>query len=176
MRKKKKFRDRPASARIEASRDRLYRATDPVAIAKVFFPQKHSFHKRTAFVTIIFELRKARDQKLETLNHIPDKFKISPSSFCKARSIMTRVGLIKKTGKRWGFSSRFEKGVSRLIDNLDAIKAIPTAHEKGMESVFISAAKTEPVYYKLREKWDKEREPDGLEEFLEHIKEKTPNQ
>ena len=142
MRKKKKFKDRPASARIEASRDRLYRAIDPVAISKVFFPQKHSFQKRTAFICIIFEIRNATEQKMRSLNHIPKKYGISPSSFCKARSIMTRVGLIKRTGYYWGFSSRFEKGMARLIDNLDAIKAIPTTHEKGMESVFISAAAT----------------------------------
>ena len=164
------YKDRLASARIEASRDRLYRAADPVAISKIFFPQKDSFAKRTAFLAIIFELRKASYQRLEKLDLIPKKYDIQPPTFYKARQIMTRLGLIKKTSGAWHFSTRFEKAMERLIQNVETITAVPTQDEIDMEPAFIEAAKTEPVYYKLRKKddEDKEEEPEGVDEFLAH--------
>lgn len=165
------------SATIEASRDRLYRAADPLAIAKIFFPKIDSFARRTAFVAIIFEIRKAPDQHLhyKKMKAIPKKFDIDISVFSKARSKMTRLGLIKNTSGYWHFSTRFEKAMERLIQNLEAITAVPTQDEINMENIYIESARREPVYYKLRKKEteDKEEEPEGVDEFLAHNMEKA---
>ena len=165
------YKERAMSARIEVSRDRLYRSTDPVEISKIFFPQKNSFAKRASFVAIMFELRKAKNQHLEDLNHIPKKYDINETSFIKARQIMVRIGLIKKTSGQWHFSTRFEKAMERLIQNIDVLMAVPTQDDLYKEGVFIESAKREPVYYKLRKKDNKEQndeEPDGLDEFKNH--------
>jgi hypothetical protein len=157
MPRKDKYKE-TSSARIEASRGRIYKAYDPVEIAKIFFPQKDSFQKRASFVAIIFELRKAPNQKLPTLNHIPDDYGIRQSSFSKARSKMTRIGLIKRTSGYWGFSSRFESSMKTLINNLARIQAVPNTHDKGMEDSFMESAKTEPVFRQLRKKRKKSQE------------------
>lgn len=90
---------------------------------------------------------------------------------------MTRLGLIKNTSGYWHFSTRFEKAMERLIQNLETITAVPTQDEIDNEHIYIESARRESVYYKLRKKEgeDEEEEPDGIDEFLAHNMEKPKN-
>ena len=157
---KKKFKDRTFSAKIEASRDRIFRINDIVRLSKIFFPHKSAYQKRSAFVAIFIEIRNAPDQRIRSLDNIPDQYKINQACFIKTRAKLTRIGLISIYDGQWGFSQKFKNSMIRLFDEIEKHQ-IPaeTVHDRNMEKTFVEVAKTEPVYEQLRKK----QEPDSDE-------------
>lgn len=123
------------SDKIIANYNRIYKIDDPEQLAWIFFPAKNAKHRRAAFIAIFFELRNAKDQRLDSFDHIADKFDLSTSAVWKARSKMTRIGLIRKREGYWHFSTVFARSIEKLIEHLEAYQT-PVSHED-REKVFI---------------------------------------
>ena len=102
------------SSKIEINKDRIYRVSDPIQLAEIFFPSKNAYRKRAAFLAVFFEIKNARSQRLETTDHISQKYELSQSSITKARTKMTRIGLIRKREGFWIFSTVFAKSMDNL--------------------------------------------------------------
>ena len=47
----------PISAKIEINKDKIYRISDPVQLAEIFFPSKNAHQRRAAFLAILFEIK-----------------------------------------------------------------------------------------------------------------------
>lgn len=145
-----------------AQRDRIYKANDPLKLAMIFFPQKTAKIKRAAFLAIYFELRNAKDKKLETLNFIPLKYKISHSVFVKARSKMKRIGLINRYSGMWTFSEAFENSMARLCENLRILQtASKDRHDETLENIYIETAKSLETTRQYRLKKGRKKEADS---------------
>ena len=132
----------PISTKIEFNKDRIYRISDPIQLAEIFFPAKNAQHKRAAFLAIFFEIKNAKDQKLDTTDHIAKKYGLGQSSVTKARTKMTRIGLIRKRDGYWIYSSVFGKTLKNLITKIEAYQ-IPaqTNQEKDRERFYVEMAK-----------------------------------
>ena len=130
------------STKIEINKDRIYRISDPIQLAEIFFPAKNAHQKRAAFLAIFFEIKNAKDQKLNTTDHIAKKYGLGQSSVTKARTKMTRIGLIRKRDGYWIYSSVFGKTLKNLITKIEAYQ-IPAQNdqEKDRERFFIEMAK-----------------------------------
>ena len=132
----------PISTKIEFNKDRIYRISDPIQLAEIFFPAKNAQHKRAAFLAIFFEIKNAKDQKLDTTDHIAKKYGLGQSSVTKARTKMTRIGLIRKRDGYWIYSSVFGKTLKNLITKIEAYQIPAKAdQEKDRERFFIEMAK-----------------------------------
>jgi DNA-binding transcriptional regulator YhcF (GntR family) len=57
---------------------------------------------------VYFEIKNTPNQKLETTEHIAEKYEIHPSTIFKARTKMVRLGLIAKARYGWQFCSIFK--------------------------------------------------------------------
>ena len=131
----------PTSTKIEINKDKIYRITDPIQLAEIFFPAKNANQKRAAFLAIFFEIKNGKDQKLDTTDHIANKYGLSQSSITKARTKMTRIGLIKKRDGNWIYSSVFGKTLKNLISKIEAYQTPgQTDPEKERERFFIEMA------------------------------------
>ena len=66
MRKKRKnlMRQTRVSDKIIANKDKIYRISDPIQLAEIFYPAKNAGHRRAAFLAIFFEIKNAKDQRL----------------------------------------------------------------------------------------------------------------
>ena len=69
---------------------------------------------------------------------------------------MVRLGLICRHDGYWGFSSRFEKAMEKLIEHLNSLKATPEIDGENMEFINIETAKGQKIHYQLRKKRKKE--------------------
>ena len=157
-RSKKQYKDTSAATTIDADHHKLHTANDPGRLAMIFFPHNSAKMKRAAFLAIFFELRNAAGQRLQTLNHIPDKYGISHSCFTKARAKMKRIGLISQSQGDWIFSGVFEGGLSKLMDHIDSLKRpAMNSQEREMESFYVEATKSIETLkqWRLREKHQK---------------------
>jgi hypothetical protein len=132
----------PISTKIEGNKDKIYRISDPIQLAEIFFPPKNAHRKRAAFLAIFFEIKNTRDQKLDTTDHIASVYGLSPSSLTKARIKMSRIGLIRKRDGYWIYSSVFGKTLKNLTTKLDAHQ-IPaqTDQEIKRERLYVEMAK-----------------------------------
>jgi hypothetical protein len=92
------------SAKIEVNKDKIYRISDPVQLTEIFFPAKNAQQRRAAFLAILFDIKNAPDQRLDTTDHIAEKYSLSQSAITKARAKMSRLGLIRKREGHWIFS------------------------------------------------------------------------
>jgi len=130
------------STKIEINKDKVYRISDPIQLAEIFFPAKNAYHKRAAFLAIFFEIKNTKDQKLDTTDHIAKKYSLGQSSVTKARTKMTRIGLIRKRNGYWIYSSVFEKTLKILLSKIETYQ-IPsqTKQEEDRERFFIEMAK-----------------------------------
>ena len=159
-------------AKIEAAKYRIYKINDIVKLSKIFFPQNSAKKKRASFVAIFIELRKAKEKKLRSLNHIPSKYDIAHSIFTRARSKMTYLGIITKYGGCWMFSTGFASSMKKLAEILKVHQQAPEKNEGHLEYIYVEAAKSEDILYRKmedaaseqrrikeqqedREKWDK---------------------
>ena len=123
------------SDKIIANYNKLYKIDDPEQLAWIFFPSKNAAHRRAAFIAIFFELRNAKDQKLDSFDFIPEKYGLSTSAVWKARVKMTRIGLIRKREGQWSYSTVFANALEKLIEKLEAYQT-PVPHQDN-DKVFI---------------------------------------
>lgn len=132
----------PISAKVEINKDKIYRISDPIQLAEIFFPSKNAHQRRAAFLAIFFEIKNANDQKLDTTNYIADKYGLSQSSITKARTKMTRIGLIRKRDGYWIYSSVFGKSLRNLIAKIEAYQLpAQTGQEEDRERLYVEMAK-----------------------------------
>ena len=132
----------PISAKIEVNKDKIYRISDPIQLAEVFFPSKNANQRRAAFLSIFFEIKNAPHQRLDTTDHIGKEYGISQSVVTKARAKMTRIGLIRKRGGYWIFSTVFARTLENLVKKIEAHQApAQTKDERDREKLFVEMAK-----------------------------------
>ena len=108
------------STKIEANKDRIYRANDVHDLAGLIFPNKNAFDLRAAFILIFLSIKYSRDRRISTpeLENIRKKkaLEVSPKSLWKARATMARIGLIAKREGYWQFSTKFGKSLENLAE------------------------------------------------------------
>lgn len=159
----KQYKNDMQSAKIESSRSRLYKVSDPVQLAKIFFPMKSAKQKRASFLAIMYEIRNASLQKARPskLNKIPKKYDLNETCYFEARAKMQRMGLIAKYTGYWTFSNRFENAWIDFFKKLEAIR-YPAADstERGNEFIFIENAKIENINKQVRKKKDRYADDD----------------
>ena len=132
----------PISAKIEINKDKIYRISDPVQLAEIFFPSKNAHQRRAAFLAILFEIKNSPNQRLDTTDHIAKKYALSQSALTKARTKMTRIGLIRKRGGYWIFSTVFARTLENLVKKIEAHQApAQTKDERDREKFFVEMAK-----------------------------------
>mgnify|MGYP002725820587 CR=1 FL=1 len=133
---------KPISTKIELNKDKIYRISDPIQLAEVFFPSKNANQRRAAFLAIFFEIKNAPHQRLVTTDHIGKEYGISQSAITKARTKMTRIGLIRKRGGYWIFSTVFAKTLENMVKKIEAHQAPAQAKdERDREKTFVEMAK-----------------------------------
>jgi len=130
------------SAKIEVNKDKIYRISDPVQLAEIFFPSRNAKQRRAAFLAILFEIKDSPNQRLDTTDNIAKKYSLSQSALTKARSKMTRIGLIRKREGHWIFSTVFLKTIESLGQKLK-INQSPAQNQEQMdrEKLFVKIAK-----------------------------------
>ena len=131
------------SDKIIANYNKLYKIDDPEQLAWVFFPNKNAAHRRAAFIAIFFELRNSKNQRLDSFEFIADKYDLSKSAIWKARTKMSRIGLIRKREGQWHFSTVFANALEKLIEHLEAYQT-PVPHEnRDKLFIYVEIAKGE---------------------------------
>ena len=133
---------KPISAKIEVNKDKIYRISDPIQLAEIFFPSKNAHQRRAAFLAILFEIKNSPNQRLNTTDHIAKKYSLSQSALTKARTKMTRIGLIRKREGHWIFSTTFFKILEGLCEKIKAHQT--PAQNRGQidrERLFVEIAK-----------------------------------
>ncbi len=142
--KRPEYTKKTHSDKIEVNRYKMYRITDPLQFAYLFYPAKNATHRRAAFMAIFFEIKNAPKQRLESLDHIPDKYDLSTSTVLKARTKMVRIGLIRKCGYWWSFSSVFKNTLEKLIELTEQFKApVERVTQLKGEAMYVEMAKGE---------------------------------
>jgi hypothetical protein len=133
---------RPAKVdKIDINKDRIYRLSDPIQLACIFFPSKNAKSKRAAFLAIFFEIRGSLSMRVATTDHVAKKYNLSPSSVTKARAKMVRVGLIRRRQGYWQFSTVFTKSLENLAQKLAAYQIPPNSEdEREKERFFVELA------------------------------------
>ncbi|MFC1828040.1 hypothetical protein ACFL0O_00325 [Thermodesulfobacteriota bacterium] len=132
----------PISTKMEVNKDKIYRISDPIQLAEIFFPAKNAHKRRAAFLAIFFEIKNAKNQKLDTTDHIAHKYGLGQSSISKARAKMSRIGLIRKRDGYWIFSSVFGKTLKNLITKIEAYQTpAENDQKKNRERLYIEMVK-----------------------------------
>jgi len=130
------------SDKIEANKDKIYRISDPIQFAEAFYPAKNANQRRAAFLAIFFEIKNARDQRLDSTDHIAEEYKISQSAINKARTKMSRLGLIRKREGYWIFSTVFANSLRNLISKIESYQMpARNSDERAKERLFVELAK-----------------------------------
>ena len=130
------------STKIEVNKDKIYRISDPIQLAEIFFPARNAHNKRAAFLAILLEMKNAKDQRLETTDHIAGEYGLSQSSITKARTKMSRIGLIRKQQGYWIFSTVFAKSLENLVKKLNAYQSpAHSSDEFERQRLFVEMAK-----------------------------------
>lgn len=133
---------KPISAKIEVNKDKIHRISDAIQLAEIFFPSKNAGQRRAAFLAIFFEIKNAPHQRLGTTDHIGKEYGISQSALTKARTKMTRIGLIRKRDGYWVFSATFFKTLEGLCEKIKAYQTPAQSREQvERERLFIEIAK-----------------------------------
>lgn len=132
----------PVSAKIEMNKDKIYRISDPVQLSEVFFPSKNAHQRRATFLAIFFEIKNSPYQRLHTTDHIAKKYGLSQSALTKARTKMTRIGLIRKRESYWIFSTTFFKTMEGLFKKINAYQTPAQSRDQiDRERLFVEIAK-----------------------------------
>lgn len=131
------------SDKIIANYNKLYKIDDPEQLAAIFFPSKNAAHRRAAFIAIFFELRNARNQRLYTFEFIADKYGLSKSAVWKARTKMSRIGLIRKREGQWHFSTVFANALEKLIEHLESYQVPVPYTDRKKVFLYVEVAKGE---------------------------------
>ncbi len=132
----------PISAKIEINKDKIYRISDPIQLAEIFFPSKNAHQRRAALLAIFFEIKNSPNQRLNTTDHIAKKYALSQSALTKARTKMTRMGLIRKREGHWIFSTTFFKTLEGLNEKIKAYQTPAQNRDQiDRERLFVEIAK-----------------------------------
>ena len=132
----------PISAKIEINKDKIYRISDPIQLAEIFFPSKNAHQRRAAFLAILFEIKNSPNQRLNTTDSIAKKYSLSQSALTKVRTKMTRIGLIRKREGYWIFSTVFLKTIESLCEKIKAYQAPAQNRDQiDRERLFVEIAK-----------------------------------
>jgi hypothetical protein len=132
------------SDKIAINRYKIYRVTDILQLAYIFYPAKNATHRRAAFIAIYFEIKNAPNQRLETTDHIADKYDLHPATIVKARTKMVRLGLITKQRYGWQFCSVFKNTLEELVRVVDRYKTpIERPSQREGEMMWVEMAKGE---------------------------------
>ena len=130
------------SDKVAIDRYKIYRVTDPIQFAELFFPAKNATHSRAEFMAIYFEIKNAEKQKLPTTEHIPKKYDLNPATMLKARTKMVRLGLITKQRYGWAFCSVFKNTLEKLIELIETFKSpVDKASQLEGEKMYVDMAK-----------------------------------
>ena len=141
-RKQNSMRKAQISDKIEVNKDKIYRISDPIQLAEIFYPAKNAHQRRAAFLAIFFEIKNARNQRLDSTDYISEEYKLSQSTVNKARTKMSRLGLIRKREGYWIFSTVFVRSLENLIKKIDAYQtSVQTKDELERERMFVEMAK-----------------------------------
>jgi len=143
-RKKRRTRTKnPTSDRIDLNRDRIYRISDPIQVAQVFYPAKNAHQRRAAFLAILVEIKNSKEQRLDSTNHIPGKYGLPASIISKVRAKMTRIGLIRKYQEAWILSSTFFSTLEALAEKVRMyMTPAQNREEREREEAFVEIAMT----------------------------------
>ena len=132
----------PISTKIEINKDKIYRISDPIQLAEIFFPSKNAHQRRAAFLAILFEIKNSPNQRLNTTDSIAKKYALSQSALTKARTKMTRIGLIRKREGYWIFSTTFFKTLEGLCEKIKAYQTpAQNRDQSDREQLFVEIAK-----------------------------------
>ena len=132
----------PISTKIEVNKDKIYRISDPIQLAEIFFPSKNAHQRRAAFLAILFEIKNSPNQRLNTTDSIAKKYALSQSALTKARTKMTRIGLIRKREGYWIFSTTFFKTLEGLCEKIKAYQTPAQNRDQiDRERLFVEIAK-----------------------------------
>ena len=132
------------SDKIEINRYRIYRVNDPIQFARLFYPGKSAPHRRAAFMAIYFEIKNAPDQRLDSTDRIAEKYGLHPASVNRARTKMTRLGLITKGRYGWQFCTVFKSTLERLLEVIEQFKRpIEMPSQEVGEKMWVDMAKAE---------------------------------
>jgi len=132
------------SDKIALDRYKIYRVTDPIQFAYLFFPARNATHSRAAFLAIYFEIKNAEKQRLPTTEHIPEKYDINRATVIKARTKMVSLGLISKQRYGWIFCSVFKNTLEKLLELIETYKSpIERISQLEGEKMYIEMAKGE---------------------------------
>jgi len=109
------------STKIEANKDKIYRASDIHDIAGLIFTNKNATDLRVAFILIFLSIKYSQDNKLTSseLENIRQKKapEVSRKSMWKARATMARIGIITRKDRiYWQFSTKFGKSLKNLAE------------------------------------------------------------
>ena len=141
-RKKDLKRKTGGSDKIEVNKDRIYRISDPIQLAEVFYPAQNAHQRRAAFLAIFFEIKNAAGQKLDSTDHIAGEYGLSQSSVTKARTKMSRLGLIRKRDGVWIFSTVFCNALDRLKEKISEYQyPSRTKERQDLEKLYIEIVK-----------------------------------
>ena len=136
------------SDKIEVNKDKIYRISDPIQLAEIFFPSKNACNRRAAFLAIFFEIKNANNQRIESTDYIAGKYGLSQSSIIKARVKMSRIGLIRKRDGFWIFSTVLGKSLENLIKKIESYRAPAQSEDlKERERIFVELAKGMKTYF-----------------------------
>lgn len=142
--KRPEYTKKTKSDKIEVNRYKMYRINDPLQFAYLFYPAKNATHRRAAFLAIFFAIKNAPKQRIESLDHLPEKYGLSTSTLLKARTKMVRIGLIQKNSYWWMFSGVFKNTLERLLALTDQFKApVERPIQMKGEDMYIEMAKGE---------------------------------
>ena len=93
-------------------------------------------------MAIFFEIKNARNQRLETTDYIAKEYELSQSAVTKVRAKMSRIGLIRKKEGYWIFSKVFFKTLENLSKKIEAYQApAQNREEYERERLFVEIAK-----------------------------------
>ena len=124
------------------NKDKIYRISDPVQLSEIFFPSKNAHQRRAAFLAILFEIKNSPYQRLSTTDFIAKRYGISQSALTKARTKMTRIGLIRKREGYWIFSTTFLKTFEGLCERIKAYQTPAQDRDQiDREGLFVEIAK-----------------------------------
>ena len=130
------------SDKIEVNKDRIYRISDPIQLAEVFYPAKNAHQRRAAFLAIFFEIKNAEGQKLDSTDHIAGEYGLSQSSVTKARTKMSRLGLIRRREGWWIFSTVFLNVLNKLKEKISEYQyPSKRGEQQELERMYIEVAK-----------------------------------
>ena len=106
------------STRIEANKDKIYRATDVYDLSCLVFPNRNAVDLRTGFILIFLTIKYCEGQRTTTseleFTRKKKAGEVSQKSLWKVRAAMARIGLITRRDSYWQFSSKFGKSLQNL--------------------------------------------------------------